>query len=215
VPAKKKKTIKFTTSNYHHGDLKQALLHAARKILQNNGLDALSLRSIAAEIGVSQMAPYSHFKSKNELLQMVAASGFDDLAECMMLVKKENQTAQGRNLATLYGAEYIKFAIENPALYTVMMSQVNTIGDILKNKIPNQENPLSLEKIRISTNKPFKLLHAAFLHSRAGKKLALARALGAWSTVHGMATLIIDGHLKIPDGMQAVDLFLAEVGRGR
>ena len=53
-------------NKYHHGDLKSALLNAAKRLIVENGIDALSLRSIATEVGVSHMAPYAHFKNKSE-----------------------------------------------------------------------------------------------------------------------------------------------------
>lgn len=208
-------SAKLTNSSYHHGDLKQALVQAAREVLRKKGADALSLRAIAAHIGVSHMAPYAHFKSKKELLQTIAAAGFDELTERMLATKKENQSARGRNLATIYGIEYVQFAVENPELYRIMMSQVAPVDAHKKEADKEAVTNSASEEIRISSNKPFKLLHAAFANPRTRKKIAVARALGAWSTVHGMAALIIDGHLAVPEGMEVVDLFKAAVGRER
>lgn len=77
----------------------------------------------------------------------------------------------------------------------------------------NDDNSTYL--MRGSSSRPFKLLHAAFLSPKTPKKIALARALGAWSVVHGMSALIIDGHPAVPEGMDAVDLFRAAVGPSR
>ena len=57
---------------YHHGDLRRALVEAARRILESEGPTALSLRAVAREAGVSPAAPYHHFKDKSELLEEVA-----------------------------------------------------------------------------------------------------------------------------------------------
>ena len=65
------------SKQYHHGDLKVSLIEAANTILLRDGADALSLRAIAAEVGVSHMAPYAHFKNKKSWLGMfVAFVGF-------------------------------------------------------------------------------------------------------------------------------------------
>ena len=60
------------TRPYHHGDLRRALVDAARRILENEGPSALSLRAVAREAGVSPAAPYHHFKDRGELLEAVA-----------------------------------------------------------------------------------------------------------------------------------------------
>ena len=65
---------------YHHGALRQALLDAALEILTEDGLDAMSLRAIARRAGVSQAAPYSHFKNRDEILAGVAQLGFERLS---------------------------------------------------------------------------------------------------------------------------------------
>src|SRR3954451_4133791 len=61
---------------YHHGDLRRALIDAARRLLESEGPSALSLRAVAREAGVSPAAPYHHFKDKGELLDAVAHEGW-------------------------------------------------------------------------------------------------------------------------------------------
>lgn len=181
-------------------------MQAAKEILRSEGADALSLRAIAAAVGVSHMAPYTHFKNKRELLQAVAASGFDELAERMLIEKKPD--LRRRDLILNYGVVYVQFAVENPEIYRLMLSQVDTGGR--RNKGTKPESPAKVrvsEKLESSTQRPFKLLHAAFAKPGVDDKVVLARALGAWSMVHGMSALIIDGHLQIPKGMDVIDLF--------
>ncbi|TGK51822.1 TetR/AcrR family transcriptional regulator [Leptospira kanakyensis] len=202
MAGKKQKENKPQTP-YHHGDLRPALIAAARGLLQNQGTDALSLRSIASAIGVTHMAPYAHFKGKQELLQAVAASGYDELATNMLKVQKIQPKARGRILAYNYGVEYIQFAIANPNLYRLMMNQIDL------------EKKISLEspdrEIWVSSQRPFRLLYAAFANERVSKNLAHARALGAWATVHGIASLAIEGHLVLPEGMDVIQLFKTTV----
>ena len=70
----------MTTENdrYHHGNLKLALLDAAIAQIKEVGIEKLSLRGIARTVGVSQTAPYRHFKDKNQLLADVAAQAFTE-----------------------------------------------------------------------------------------------------------------------------------------
>src|ERR1043165_3146808 len=61
---------------YHHGDLRRALLQAAVRTLQKQGLGALTLRAVGEELGVSRWALYRHFSDKSALLTAVASEGF-------------------------------------------------------------------------------------------------------------------------------------------
>ncbi|HSV04151.1 MAG TPA: TetR/AcrR family transcriptional regulator [Phenylobacterium sp.] len=102
---------------YHHGDLRRALLEAARRILEAEGPTALSLRAVAREAGVSPAAPYHHFKDKAELLDAVAEQGWEMLDKRMAEAKAE---AEPREKLNSLGIAYVCFARDNPALYRVM-----------------------------------------------------------------------------------------------
>jgi AcrR family transcriptional regulator len=102
---------------YHHGDLRRALVDAARRLLESEGPSALSLRAVAREAGVSPAAPYHHFKDKAELLDAVAQEGWDLLNVQM---REAKNTAEGRGQLTALGISYVCFARDNPALYRVM-----------------------------------------------------------------------------------------------
>jgi AcrR family transcriptional regulator len=102
---------------YHHGDLRRALVDAARRLLEAEGPTALSLRAVAREAGVSPAAPYHHFKDKAELLDAVAQEGWEMLQTSMAEAKAK---AEGRGQLTALGIAYVCFARENPALYRVM-----------------------------------------------------------------------------------------------
>lgn len=102
---------------YHHGDLRRALVDAARRLLEAEGPSALSLRAVAREAGVSPAAPYHHFKDKAELLDAVAQEGWDILG-VQMTEAKAGST--GLQQLTALGIAYVCFARDNPALYRVM-----------------------------------------------------------------------------------------------
>ena len=61
-------------ANYHHGDLKNALIRAGIEILSKEGVQALSLRKVAKQAGVSHAAPYAHFADKQALLAATSPS---------------------------------------------------------------------------------------------------------------------------------------------
>ena len=196
------KTNKSSQIPYHHGDLRPALIQAARHILHEKGIEALSLRLIAKEIGVSHMAPYAHFKGKQDLLAAVAASGFDELATNMIEAQKKHAKAKGQALAILYGVEYIRFALSNRNLYRLMLSQMN------QDDSTGKANPRS----QVRSQRPFRLLYSAFAAASPNKKTAHTKAVGAWAVVHGIVSLSMDGHLVLPEGVDAVQLFKTTVG---
>src|SRR5678816_810946 len=89
---------------YHHGDLRRALVDAARRVLEAEGPSALSLRAVAREAGVSPAAPYHHFKDKAELLDAVAQQGWDILQDRMKEAKEKDH---GRHQLTALGIAYV------------------------------------------------------------------------------------------------------------
>lgn len=195
----------MTSKQYHHGDLKVSLISAANIILQRDGADALSLRAIAAEVGVSHMAPYAHFKNKKELVQSIAEDGFVQMAVAMEAVAASltsKKSISPGELVLAYGACYLEFATTNPQLYRLMLGQVETTGR--KNKKEDAGKDVKPEPINSpfieSSKKPFILLREAFALRGDTDEQVKAQALGAWSMVHGMAALIIEGHIQVPEG---------------
>ena len=106
------------TRRYHHGDLSRALVQAGRRILENEGPQALSLRAVAREAGVSPAAPYHHFKDKCDLLTAIAKEGWMELGAAV--AKARSQAPDPRVALTNIGVAYVCFARENPALYRTM-----------------------------------------------------------------------------------------------
>lgn len=203
--------FKLASNSYHHGDLKEALIAASHKILREKGADSLSLRAVAAEVGVSHMAPYSHFKSKKSLFQEVAASGFDELARKM--TSDSEDLSKASDLILSYGVTYIKFALAQPQLYRLMLGQVENLGRRSASKVDENDKPVQANlnvssELQRSSKRPFDLLEGAFTQTSRNELKVKAQALGAWSMVHGMAALLIEGHFEIPAGMTTKE-FLA------
>jgi AcrR family transcriptional regulator len=103
---------------YHHGDLRNALIEAAAAAVEQGGPDAVSLRELAASIGVSRAAPYRHFADRDELLAAVAARGFEDL----IVVYGTALAGPGDGRARLRRAlrDYMDFAWKRPGLHALM-----------------------------------------------------------------------------------------------
>ncbi len=110
---------------YHHGALKAALIAAGIEILEERGLEALSLRAIAAHVGVSHTAPKNHFGSLKGLLTAIAATGFRRHAA--MMRDGATDSPKSRQTAAMQG--YIRFARAHPHLFRLMFSPAQCAYD--------------------------------------------------------------------------------------
>ncbi|MEQ9496932.1 MAG: TetR/AcrR family transcriptional regulator [Deltaproteobacteria bacterium] len=181
---------------YHHGDLRRALLDAALALVGEGGIDALTLREAARRAGVSHNAPYRHFADKEALLVAIATEGFERLADALAAAESEAPDDFERFVGG--GEAYVTFALENAAHYRVMF------GPTLANKI-GQHPDLDVVGMRA-----FKGLldHVERAEARGllpGDRPADAVAMTMWAYVHGLAMLVLDGHLPLdPDAARAL-----------
>ncbi len=106
--------------SYHHGHLKTALVQAGIAILDAEGLPALTLRAIAARVGVSHTAPKNHFGSLRGLLTAIAAEGFRRHAAFMRAGVPEASPRESRLRAAMEG--YVRFAATHKGLFQLMFS---------------------------------------------------------------------------------------------
>jgi AcrR family transcriptional regulator len=155
-------------STYHHGDLRHAVLAAAGKLMEREGLTGLSVREAARGAGVSHNAPYRHFPDRDALLAALAIEGFTELAQSL-----ENRS--GREL----GEAYVRFALGHPQRFRLMMG-----GLISLERYP---------EVRAQAQAIRERLTAGF--AELGTEAQFAAA-AAWSLVHGLAHLMLDGHLE-------------------
>jgi AcrR family transcriptional regulator len=162
---------------YHHGDLRRALIDAARRILEAEGPSALSLRAVAREAGVSPAAPYHHFKDKGELLDAVAMEGWEMLDA--VIAKAKADASSGAQALDEIGVNYVCFARENPALYRVMY---DTVRD--KEALPDDtagDRDSAYCKVRDT------LVEAG---ANASDEIELELAtVAAWCSAHGLAEM--------------------------
>ncbi len=107
-------------ATYHHGDLRAALIKAAAAEIERAGYENLSLRELAASLGVSRAAPYRHFAERRALLAALAADGFDELTAIHRAAIASEGTAQARLIAA--GRGYLGFAVDRPQLFRLMFT---------------------------------------------------------------------------------------------
>jgi AcrR family transcriptional regulator len=106
---------------YHHGNLRAVLLEQAERIVRERGVQALSLRELAREVGVSHGAPRRHFADRQALLDALAEAGFARLgAELRAAVEGADEGFQARLQAT--AAAYVRFATRDAALLELMFA---------------------------------------------------------------------------------------------
>lgn len=106
---------------YHHGDLRPALVSGARRMLETGGARGLTLRALAAEVGVSQPALYRHFAGKDDLLQAVADAGFTDFGCALRSAIQGMEDPRARLQAA--GATYVRYAAANPEWFRLWSSR--------------------------------------------------------------------------------------------
>lgn len=114
---------------YHHGNLRTELLDAAERSLREHGIDQLSLRDLAREIGVSHTAPRRHFADRRALLDALAESGFVRLgARLRAAVEQIGDEGCLHTRLHAFASAYARFATENAALTRLMNSSKHRPG---------------------------------------------------------------------------------------
>ena len=186
---------------YHHGDLRAALLRAGEDLLGEAGIAGFSLREVARRVGVSHAAPAHHFTDAHGLLAALAAEGFRRFLAAMRH-RQADAGADPRALLVASSLGYLDFARASPALFRLMF------GD---------------DRIDAPTEELTRAADDAFLHlagdierllgvSPFAHPAAMARAMAAWSLVHGFANLMNSGHMRPVQAMDHAqqDLFFQQ-----
>ncbi len=165
-------------NDYHHGNLKQALFEGALRQLRQQGAERLSLRALAREIGVSQTAPYRHFKDKTELLQALAVEGYRNLRACNLAAIR----LAGDDLrAALRAAacSYIRFAKENSELFDLMF------GGLVRCRANPQLDEAGAAALGVISELMEQGIRQGLLQNRESHAMAET----AWGLAHGFATI--------------------------
>jgi AcrR family transcriptional regulator len=169
-----------TRKGYHHGDLPAAALAEVDRLVREQGVAAVSLREVARRVGVSNAAPSHHFGDKAGLLTAYAAQGFELLAAHL-------GEAPGPDDLLSLGQAYVAFAIERPGHFAVMFRP-----ELLHTDDPD---------LLAAGADAFGALAATIASARGlephDEDVQFAAA-GAWSLVHGFATLWLSDNFAAP-----------------
>jgi AcrR family transcriptional regulator len=185
-------------AGYHHGDLVEALVGEALRQVRERGTDAVSLRQVAQAVGVSPSAAYAHFPDKTALMSAVGSCGMDQL-DARMTASAQAVTGDD-DLAAIArfrgaGEAYVRFAVEEPHLFRHMFGpscdhRFDDLADKEEHSVSYQVLCRGLDDLEARG-----LLRPG---SREGLDLV------AWTTVHGFASLVLDGFLDADVGEELV-----------
>ena len=182
---RKKASPRRTRSGAAGGSLRDTLVDAAVALIARKGPQGFSLREVARRARVSEAAPYWHFADREALLAAVAERGFEELAKWMMEIWSREVEPVERFRAL--GIGYVRFALAHPSYLRVMFGS----------EVPDKaEHPA----LKAAGERTFTLLVQAITECQAVGQVRGGApeelAVGAWSIVHGLAALLVDGKLK-------------------
>jgi AcrR family transcriptional regulator len=165
---------------YHHGNLKAALIETGLELIEEKGVQALTLREIGARLGVSRSAAYRHFTDKANLLGEISEAGFTQFADALAAARDSAHPDFASRLSAM-GVAYVRFAADHRAHFEVMFS-------------PQDEPRASPAGARA-----FAILEDTIREGqqsgdvRPGDSAELARMV--WSLVHGISMLRLERDL--------------------
>ncbi len=174
---------------YHHGQLGPALRETARAILEEEGLDALSLRSVARRAGVSHAAPYRHYASREALLADVACEGIASLrAE---LAQVAAAPAEKSERIVRIATAYLRFALRHRGLIRLIFG-------------PEFRNRSSFPALSEATSALVEDLGSGLSDPAAG--------LAALSAMHGLAMLILENVIDLGQNQSGWEVVPSRAG---
>ena len=172
------------SSGYHHGDLRAALVAAGIELLERNGVDGLTLRAAARLVGVSHAAPARHFPDTESFVAEIATVGYRRLVKTLDDARRGRQPLDGFQHM---GRAYVGFALAHPhwyrAIFHPSLADKEAHPDLLA------ASTEAFERLRAGV--------AASIDAGAVRRDDVSvLALSVWSTVHGLAVLLIDDQLR-------------------
>jgi AcrR family transcriptional regulator len=174
---------------YHHGDLRRALIDQALRTIDREGVEGLTLRTVGDALGVSRTALYRHFSDKQALVAGVAREGFRTLR--LTLVEAWERTGRGQAGFQAMGEAYLQFAVTHPSHYRVMFGRFVESG---------ARDPELVQEAEAAFQALVDALVAQQRDGLARRDDPILLARFVWSMVHGIAMLTIDGQLRDGDG---------------
>lgn len=188
-------------ARYHHGDLRAALIARAAEVVVVDGVDALSLRELARDLGVSHGAPSRHFADKQALLDALALNGFDQLRlELAAALEPAGAASSFQDQFVHLATAYVRFAVQNSSLLAVMFAA----------KHRDQAPPELRAAVDETFDAPLRAIERAQRRAEVVDVDVEEIATAILATMHGFAALIA-ARLLDPDASGAA--LTATVGR--
>ncbi len=186
---------------------RDAILEAARRIISKQGVDALSIRSIADAIDYSPAGLYEYFGSKEEIIMAVIEQGFARFTHALAAV---DSTLPARVYAREVGLAYIDFAVYNPEFFVLMFTTA-PLANLYKDLHQQAQDPASAaEFLRMEPS--FAVLYSAVercvdegLFPIRPDYGVFEMALTAWSHVHGIAMLRVTNFRDVPVDFRPIE----------
>lgn len=175
---------------YHHGHLAESLLDAVDEIATQFGLEAVTLRACAKRVDVSPSSAFRHYADKRALFTAFATRALHQLAAAMETAKRDAEGKQ-QNEFFAVGMAYIEFALEKPAFFRAMWRE---------------------ESIYAQDEEYLKAANSLAAYLKGGFVSTIedddphefsAQEILAWSAVHGLANLFVDGPVGNGDSHEA------------
>lgn len=182
----------MTHRRYHHGDLRRALIEAALAIIDREGVDALTIRRLAKEVGVSHAAPAHHFADKQAIVLAVATEGFRILGDHM---RKLPEIDDPKERLTALGRGYLRFAFDHPAYYRVMFGPHKTqlvLDDA-------EFHAVASGTFEVLTKVVAPLVYREGDSDEERKRRIGAASISCWTHVHGNVMLWESGMFDHPE----------------
>ncbi len=193
-------------------DLRQKVLEASLALIEEGGLDRLSMREVARKAGVSHQAPYHYFEDREAILAAVAGEGFAKMEQSLVRAIAATGDDPVKAVEAM-GRAYVDFALRYPGYFQAMFRA---------DAVPLDRYPEARKREDEAFGNLVEGIGKAFANQPADVRQSIA--IAAWAMVHGLATLILEGSLarklKIPKTRQrqmaneVIATFTRLVGKG-
>lgn len=172
--------MKCCKKSYHHGNLAESLLDAVDDIASRFGLEAVTLRACAKQLGVSPSSAFRHYADKRALLTAFATRAILQLSQAMEDAKQAARKA-GEDEFFAVGMAYVAFALDKPAFFRAMWREETIYAQDEAYVHATTGLAAHLKQGFVST------IEDEDPHAFSPQELL------AWSAVHGLANLFVDG----------------------